>query len=638
MPSQVKLLLLSTALAAIANAAPNMTGYPDHCSLLAKSKPGQITFQQVANCYRSIDFNLQQAKATIETMTTFYNDAFVFRDVALTPNLKSPLTTAPVDAMEGLKRVGQKRYKNDFDFHQDLSLFVMSFNDAHVTYAPQCYSSYIFLQPLYLYAPVVNGFQSIRVRHDTTKSGMEDCEVVGINGQNARDTIQRWADKHTGFSKDAGVRFNHALASKLYWPTTKIWLDVPGMFSFRYRLPDTQFIDYELKCDGQHSRKFRGQWNVIPMIPEGSFSDKSSFVSNLCMHSETNATTLTTKKAIARAVEPGVLTTVLGSLYESEYGKPDTSLKDLPDAKLWASGDTAAYQLKSMPHVGVLVVPTMEIVSKTEIPTIQGYMAQLANQGVTHIIIDMSGNFGGEEEFASLLPGVFFKANDKSIHAHRTRFRVTSEIQALAEANLHDTNPEHTTYWNPRELADTKTFTPFKTNPFITGVEDLTFNGRSSAFSQEVFNDYDQGFLDPTISYPWSNDASKITILTDGQCGSACGMTSDYFVHRHGVKAVAVGGHQNTPLSMFSFPGASVLDTDSFVDSFEKLGLKPTFKRLPYENSVSVGVSVIFSNNDTVPLEYNSARFPAAFRLDYNPAIARNQDQLWAAVAKVAWN
>ncbi|KAF9277058.1 hypothetical protein BGZ68_009567 [Mortierella alpina] len=635
MPSRVTLLLLSSALAAVANAAPKMTGYRDHCSLLAQAKPDQITYQQVANCYRSIDFNSKQSKTTIETMTTFYNDAFVFRDVALTPNLKSPLTTAPVDAMAGLKKIGQKRYKNDFEFHQDLSLFAMSFNDAHVTYAPQCYSSYIFLQPLYLYAPVVKGTQSIRVRHDATKSGMEDCEVIRINGQNARDVIQRWADKHTGFSKDAGVRFNHALASKLYWPETKIWLDVPGMFSFRYRLPDTPFIDYELKCEGQNSRKFRGQWNVIPIAPEGSFSGKTSFVSNLCMHSKTNDTSFTTQKATGRAVEPGVLTTVLGMLYESEHGKPDTSLKDLPDAKLWASNNTAAYQLKSMPHVGVLVVPTMEIDSKTEIPTIQGYMTQLAKQGVTHIIIDMSGNFGGEEEFASLLPGVFFKAKDMSIHAHKTRFRVTPAIQALSEANLH--NPEHSTYWNPSGLVDITTLAPFKTNPFIKGVVDLTFNGRSAAFSQEVFNNYDQKIIDSTVSYPWSNDASKITILTDGQCGSACGMTSDYFVHRHGVKAVAVGGHTNTPLSMFSFPGASVLDTDSYVDSFEQLGLKPTFQRLPYENSVAVGVTMVYSNNDTVPLEYNSARFPAAFRLDYNPDIARRQDLLWAAVAKTAW-
>ncbi|KAF9024005.1 hypothetical protein BGZ52_011711, partial [Haplosporangium bisporale] len=54
MLSLTKLLLLSTALAAVASAAPTQeSNYPDHCSLLAKAQPGQITYQQVANCYRS---------------------------------------------------------------------------------------------------------------------------------------------------------------------------------------------------------------------------------------------------------------------------------------------------------------------------------------------------------------------------------------------------------------------------------------------------------------------------------------------------------------------------------------------------------------------------------------------------------
>ncbi|KAF9216940.1 hypothetical protein BGZ59_007331 [Podila verticillata] len=225
----------------------------------------------------------------------------------------------------------------------------------------------------------------------------------------------------------------------------------------------------------------------------------------------------------------------------------------------------------------------------------------------------MSGNFGGEEEFSALLPGVFFDIRgDKSVHAHKTRFRVTPAIQRLAETDLHDT--EHSTYWDPTNLADIETFTPFKTNPFTS-----------------------RNIIDSSITHPSSSDPSKIIILTDSQCGSACGMTSNYFVHRHGVKAVAVGGHNNTPLSVFSFPGASVLDTDAYIDSFEQLGLEPTIKRLAYENSVAVGVTLVYSGNDTVPLEYNPTRFPAAYRLDYTPATAYNHDQLWAAVAKTAW-
>ncbi|KFH62474.1 hypothetical protein MVEG_11683 [Podila verticillata NRRL 6337] len=623
MLSLAKLLLLSTALAAVASAAPTQeSNYPDYCSLLAKAQPGQITYQQVANCYRSVDFNLKQAKEAIDTLTTFYNDAFVFRDVAMTPNLKAPFTTSPVDAIASLKKIGQKQYKNDFDFHHDLALLAMSFNDAHTTYAPQCYSSHIFLQPLQLYAPVINGTQSIRVYHDATKSGFENCEVQRINGENPREA---------GFSKDAGVRFNHALASHRYWAKTKVWLDFPGLFSFQPRLPETPYVDYVLKCDGRYAEKFRGQWEVLSIVPDGSFTDRESFVSNLCMHSKPDA-----NSQPKNVMDPNALDTLLGMLYEREHGEQDPSLKDLPDAKLWASNNTAVYQLKSMPHIGVLVVPSMEMESKTEIPAIQEYLSLIAKHGVTNIIIDMSGNFGGEEEFSALLPGVFFDIRgDKSLHAHKTRFRVTPAIQRLAETDLHDT--EHSTYWDPTNLADIETFTPFKTNPFTSRVVDLTFNGRSAAFSQQVYGNYDQNIIDSSITHPWSNDPSKIIILTDSQCGSACGMTSNYFVHRHGVKAVAVGGHNNTPLSVFSFPGASVLDTDAYIDSFEQLGLKPTIQRLPYANSASVGVTLDYSGNDTVPLEYNPTRFPAAYRLDYTPATAYNHDQLWAAVAKTAW-
>lgn len=323
-------------------------------------------------------------------------------------------------------------------------------------------------------------------------------------------------------------------------------------------------------------------------------------------------------------------------LYEREYGKPDTSLKDLTDAKLWASNNTAAYQLKSLPHVGVLVVRTMMMDSQTEIPAIQGYLTQLAQKGVTNIILDLTGNFGGEEEFAALLPGVFFDIHgNKSIHAHRKRFRVTPPIQRLVETNLHDT--AHSTFCDPTQLADLKTFTPFTTNPFTSGVVNLTFNSRSAAFSQGVYVNYDQTILDASIRYPWSNDSSKIIILTDGRCGSACGMTSDFFVHRHGVQAIAVGGHHGTPLSMFSFPGASVLDTDGYIESFEELGLAAPIQRLPYANSVAVGVTMVYSGEDTVPLEYNPERFPAAHRMDYNTETARNRDQLWGAVARATW-
>ncbi|KAF9582738.1 hypothetical protein BGW38_010824 [Lunasporangiospora selenospora] len=114
-------------------------------------------------------------------------------------------------------------------------------------------------------------------------------------------------------------------------------------------------------------------------------------------------------------------------------------------------------------------------------------------------------------------------------------------------------------------------------------------------------------------------------------------MSSDFFVRVHGVKAIAVGGFKDKVLSMFSFPGASVIDTDGYVDTFEKLGVKSTIERLPYSNSASIGVSLVYLENDTLPFEFSAHRFPAALRMDYTPETARHHDKLWAAVAKAVW-
>jgi hypothetical protein len=88
---------------------------------------------------------------------------------------------------------------------------------------------------------------------------------------------------------------------------------------------------------------------------------------------------------------------------------------------------------------------------------------------------------------------------------------------------------------------------------------------------------------------------------------------------------------------MFSFAGASVLGHDKIVDTFEELGVPSVMERLPYQNTVNIGVIEVYSGTDTTPLEYNPERYIAAHRLDYTPQTARSHSHLWAAVAKLAW-
>ncbi|KAG9322428.1 hypothetical protein KVV02_004782, partial [Mortierella alpina] len=338
----------------------------DPCAVLVGINATETTVQHVSDCYKSIGFNSLHTTTTLDSLYSLYNDFFIFRDAALTPDLALLFTSKPVDVLAELEKIRQTEYTSDFDFHSDLTAL------AHF--------------------------------YTTNKS-----------------------------------------------PTLLI-ATTPSCFNEnkldpKYLLPMTESEALSL-----HRRELHPQ----------EYVEKQ-------------------KSVMTRRTDRGTA----------------PSLPDLPDAVFVAGEVTAAYQLKSKPNVGVLVVPTMG---------------------------------------------------------------------------------------------------------------------------------------------PWTNDASKIVILTDGQCGSACGMVNEHFVREHGVKAVAVGGHVDKGLPMLSFAGAAVLGLNDIAGAFERLSVLPTLARLPYKSTVNIAAIELYSGNDTIPLEYNSERYVAALRLDYTPETARNHDLLWGAVADTAWS
>ncbi|KAG0001875.1 hypothetical protein BGZ80_010666 [Entomortierella chlamydospora] len=656
MTKMYKSLILSSALAVLACAVP-LPGEQDPCAILGSLNTNETTVQHVADCYNSIEFNSTEAKATLDSLHILYDDFFVFRDSALTPDLALPFVSEPVDVLSGLDAIRGKSYAQDYEFHSDLALLIKSLNDAHCTYSPNCYNSFIFKQPLALYAPVVDGHQSIRVFLDTTGQDYTDCEVLEINGLDARSYIQAWADRYSGFSKDAGVRFNNALVSHMYNAETQTWSLNMGAITETSILPSSSHVDYRLRCGPNgpghgHSFHLNAPWSIVNAPAPGTFTDKASFLQQICLAAPASAPTpqlavnLGPRNQVP-VTESESLTLYRRKVHMQEFNEKKrllekradgseqvSELKDLPDATFVDGAVTAVYQLKSKPSVGVLVIPTMLVNTSTEVPAIQARLALLAERNVTNIIIDTSSNGGGDVSFAYLLSTIFFPSLDKKANSHLARFKVTPAATALASANLANTSTS--SYFDPRLLTNKATGLAFATNPFLEPVT-MKINDHEAEYTDEFYINFDPTMVDQNVTHPWTGDASKITLLTDGQCGSACGMTTDLFV-KHGVKAVGVGGHSKSELSMFSFAGASVIGLDAIVDTFERLSVPPTLARLPYKNQVNVDIIEIYSGNDTIPLEYNPARYAAALRLDYTPETARNHDQLWNAVAETAWS
>ncbi|KAG0213427.1 hypothetical protein BGX28_004483 [Mortierella sp. GBA30] len=620
MSTMTKTLLLSAALAALVCAVPvlHSKAKGDPCAVLGSLNANETAYHHVADCYKSIEYSPDVAKSTLDSLYTLYNDFFVFRDSALTPDLALPFSSPPVDVIAELEKIRQKKYSSDFAFHSDLQSLAYSLNDAHFQY------------------------------ENTTDNNFTDCEVLEIEGKDAISFLQSWVDKKTGYSKDAGVRFNNAFARQTYDQDSQTWSTSRGAFTQRSSLPESSTLTYRLKCDSSKGEiHFTAPWAVAAAPPVGTFTDKASFVQTVCARSSTQSPPPETVGSKHRdlPIEKEFQKLHRLEVFRREFEEKQRNIlrkradggevprvQDFPGATFIAGNRTAVYQLKSKPHIGVLVVPTMDVGDyNAEVATIQGYFAQLAQRNVTNIIIDTYGNGGGLLVFASLLACAFFPTQDSTTCAHLARFRDTPTARALAEADIKKGN--NTSYFNFRTISDNA---PSQSNMFLNG-ENLTVNGRVAEYTRPFYIYYDFESLDQTIKYPWSGDSSKIAILTDGQCGSACGMFSDHLVSKHGVKAVAVGGHSKKELSMFSFAGASVFGLDQLVDEFETLAVPPSLQRLPYKGNVRVPMFEVYSMNDTIPLEYNPSRHVAANRIDYTPETARNQDKLWDAVAEIVW-
>ncbi|KAF8946237.1 hypothetical protein BGZ47_000986, partial [Haplosporangium gracile] len=60
-------------------------------------------------------------------------------------------------------------------------------------------------------------------------------------------------------------------------------------------------------------------------------------------------------------------------------------------------------------------------------------------------------------------------------------------------------------------------------------------------------------------------------------------------------------------------------------------------KDLPYQGVMALAIGEIVAPGSTVPLEFDSPKYPTDFRLDFDSVNARSREALWMQVAGAAW-
>ncbi|KAI1294003.1 hypothetical protein EDD11_008288 [Mortierella claussenii] len=641
--SLATLAILSTA-APTSKPAPSHSsgGEPDACAILGSKTATQLTYSDVADCYRAIPFNPTVAATTLKTVHSIYDQYYVFRDSALTPDLKAPFSSAPVDISGQLEALSRKKYANDYSFHTDITKVIQTLHDAHAGYSVDCYNAFLFAQPLNLYAPTINDKQSIRVFKDFANRGWEDCEVLTIDGQDAMTYLTKFATT-LGFSKDAGVRLNQALANQIYSHASQDFIISSGDFAERATLPDKSDVEYTLQCANHNNIiTVRDSWKVLP-LNQAHYTDVPSYVANVC-HTTAPSPPPSNNTIHKRALEqlphkrylyPVPKKSVFLEELDAAAVPPTNVTEGFPGAeKLGAGNATVYYHLKDQPDVGVVVVFT-HAAEPAELDVALAALDEFHKRNVSNILFDFQGNGGGSVAFASFLVQLFFPSKAELDNSLRSDLRINPSIQELSRAVFNNSDGG---LYNGAQYVDLKTHSLYTTDALFLESVNLTRNGRQSEYT-------DSTTLAPQLlpeikqlaSFPWTNNPANFRILSDGRCGSACALSAHYFHALYNVSTYSIGGVQGQDLSVFSFAGGAVSDLGKINEAYAAGNVTSPLETLPYKSDVRLPVLEVYAANSDVPLEYDASHYAADVHVDFDPQNARSRDVMWTQVASAAW-
>jgi hypothetical protein len=446
------------------------------------------------------------------------------------------------------------------------------------------------------------------------------------------------------FSKDAGVRLNHALSSLRYDPTSREFQPLNGDFSLRSMLPEKAYIDYELICPNSTTTvPVRDTWIVFP-ISQIKFDSQKSFVQNVCETPPTISTV--TGSPQKRQFYQPELHPLIPQVKKNPFKQANVIVDDavnLPPAKLSRPAvlfstpgqASVVYRLDNRPDVAVVHVWTHNMEDEvTELTNLVNDLVTLSQSGVQNIIIDLQGNFGGLVSFASTFVQLFFPNNDALDKTLPSNLRVTESIQQLSSALLNSSSGlyDATSFYDYAEKH------LYASNELFMNITTSVRYGRSANYTEITT-------LEPSVlpaieelaALPWTNRAANIRLLTDGRCGSSCAMSTFFLTQSNKVISYSVGGVFGEPMSVSSFPGGAVTSLNKVHDLYVAANVPSPFKPLPYNGDVRYTALEVFAPGSNIPLDYDTAYYSSDYRLSHGSVNAKSREVMWEQVAASAW-
>lgn len=126
--------------------------------------------------------------------------------------------------------------------------------------------------------------------------------------------------------------------------------------------------------------------------------------------------------------------------------------------------------------------------------------------------------------------------------------------------------------FSPWKFFKPSSFTPYSSTDWLLPGKNYVRGGILGTYSEMVTDDctmVDIPAWDPKFIF----SPSKVLILTDGTCGSACALVARNIQERQQASILVVGGVQGRPQMVASFIGGLVYDLPTLLEELKLLGL-----------------------------------------------------------------
>ncbi|KAF9536163.1 hypothetical protein EC957_012308, partial [Mortierella hygrophila] len=320
-----------------------------------------------------------------------------------------------------------------------------------------------------------------------------------------------------------------------------------------------------------------------------------------------------------------------------------------PEAiKIAAGNSTVFYQLKDRPTVGVIVF-VAAMIDFNDIDFHYKSLETFYQKGVTDIIIDVVSGDGGYANVGPDFAQFFFPNKGPLDKLIKMNLRVTPAIQQLSTKVFKSSDGGYSQMGNMFSLHgggfyDSSRFFDYANNrlytdnSLYTDTVTETRNGRKAVYTKmTAYKPATHPVNTNLAKYPWTNNPSRLRIVTDGRCLSACANVAYYLANQYKVLTYGIGGTKGQPLSKYQYAAAGAVTQEGFVGMFASGNMTSPVKPTPYQAIVSVVLAEFFAPSSKIPLEFDGVRYATDYRMDYDPVNARSREAMWTQVAKAAW-